>query len=123
MRDFIKWRSGMFLIVSTLIYGWLIWISNDRLLDLDLDVWWIGLVGITVILPAAQALFLKTRWKRMAYVSLGVLISWLLLWGTATGCNYFVRGSEFFYNTMSLWQILYLFFMFGPVFGNRGLST
>lgn len=109
-RRTLHWNAAFFLIASTLIYALVVWISRKPRLGDDAFYWavWVG----TILLPVAHALMLGASHSRAA---LAVPCIYGLWYGISSVLGQFTlpQAVQPFLNTVSIWQALYLLFLFG----------
>ncbi|MBI4354031.1 MAG: hypothetical protein HY595_02220 [Candidatus Omnitrophica bacterium] len=116
VRDLISLRSGAFVAASTVIYALVVRLHTVLFQPFSShkDYSFLALAAGTILLPVAHALCLKASWKRVMVAIPGLYAStfaagWLIeVWHLDQGP---LRG--FLFNGASVWQGLYLLFLFG----------
>ena len=129
LSDIFNIRSIAFLAASTLIYALVIEIMGRTSNRISSDLWsYLAMAVGTILLPIAHGLFLNAPWSR---VFLAVPAIYLVWYGLGFGLNAMDLHNqpvEALVNTVSIWQTVYLVFMFasipgthsGPAHGRNG---
>ncbi len=109
LKTLLSFRNAAFLISSTLIYALVIFVY-DKGGDADQGFYLAVAIG-TVLLPIAHKVFLGTSWKRTLIAIVGLYALWY-------GISFLISKLELkglaekSINMVSIWQALYLAFLF-----------
>jgi hypothetical protein len=113
-RDLVSIPSLKFLAASTLIYALVAWIimDGDSVIPEIPDVFDAGFLGVMIgsaLLPVAHGALLGSSWRRVK-----IAIPCLYLVWYALALSGLFDLDITLINSMSVWQALYLLFMFSP---------
>lgn len=106
-------QHALFLVASTLIYALVAHLAIDGLpvAQHSMEVNQAVLVG-TVLLPVAHRQFLGAPWDRVVRTIVGVYVVWFAIGKLLEMMD--LDGTWGLINMASIWQALYLSFMFAP---------
>ncbi|MBI2093300.1 MAG: hypothetical protein HYT88_01050 [Candidatus Omnitrophica bacterium] len=107
--------TGGFLAASTFIYALVLWVfqilnaesNSNHALEIAVAVG-------TALLPLAHMAFLSASWKRIAIAIPGIYGGWYALYIFLEKTKLVDAASHAIINVVSIWQALYLFFLFFP---------